>query len=280
MFLFASITLQAVSFLLMEAICFLSVFPLLKGQEFGMEDIYLVCIWGLAGFVNGISGMGAALMAVPFMTLFMDIRLIVPFSCLMVVVLSSTLAIKYRSEFHIKIILPALFCAIPGAFLGTLVLKILSSHVLEIFMAVVLIVYAIWNFMQKYTPKEERNSALVGGACGFFSGFFGSTISFTGPPLAIYILYTGWKQQKALGSLGAALIIITGTSCVSHYFAGLYTKEFLHYLLIGVPAGFFGMLVSFPFIKYITQETFRKILLLVIGFAGIMCLTRVIHYYF
>ncbi len=245
-----------------------------------MESIYFACIWALAGFVNGISGMGAALMAVPFMTLFMDIQLIVPLSCLMVVVLSSTLAITYRSEFHVKIILPALFCAIPGAFLGTQVLKILSSHVLESIMAVFLIVYVLWSFFHIYTPKEERNNAILGGACGFFSGFFGSTISFTGPPLAIYILYTGWKQEKALGALGSALIIITGTTCISHYFAGLYTKEFLHYLLIGIPAGILGMLISFPFIKYITQKTFRKILLLVIGFAGIMCLTRVIHYYF
>lgn len=245
-----------------------------------METIYFACIWALAGFVNGISGMGAALMAVPFMTLFMDIQLIVPLSCILVTILSSTLAIKYRSEFHVKIILPALLCAVPGAFLGTQILKILSSHLLEIIMAVFLIVYVIWNFLHTYTPREERNSVLLGGICGFCSGFFGSTISFSGPALAIYILYTGWKQEKALGALGSALIIITSTSCISHYLAGLYTKEFLHYLLIGAPAGIAGMLISFPFIKYITQKTFRTILLIVIGFAGIMCLIRVISYYF
>ena len=129
-------------------------------------------------------------------------------------------------------------------------------------MAFTLIAYVVWNFMQKYEVAEERNSTVVGGICGFFSGFFGSTISFTGPPLAIYILYTGWKQQKALGALGSALIIITGTSCVSHYFAGFYTEEFLTYLYIGVPAGILGMLVSFPFIKYITQKTLGKFCLL------------------
>ena len=244
-----------------------------------MEQICFAGIWILAGFINGISGMGAALVAVPFMTLFMDIQLIVPLSCILVTILSSVLAIKYRSEFHVKIILPALFCAVPGAVLGSHFLKILSSHILELVMAFTLIAYVVWNFMQKYEVAEERNSTVVGGICGFFSGFFGSTISFTGPPLAIYILYTGWKQQKALGALGSALIIITGTSCVSHYFAGFYTEEFLTYLYIGVPAGILGMLVSFPFIKYITQKTFRKILLVVIGFAGLMCLSRVIGYY-
>lgn len=244
-----------------------------------MEYVYFACIWALAGFVNGISGMGAALMAVPFMTLFMDIQLIVPLSCILVTMLSSTLAIKYRSEFHIKIVLPALFCAVPGAFLGTQMLKILSPHVIEMIMAVFLIAYVVWNFLQKYEPREERNSAVICALCGFFSGFFSSTISFAGPPLAVYILYTGWKQQKALGALGSALIIITGTSCISHYLAGLYTKEFLQYLWIGVPAGILGMLVSFPFIPYITQKTFRKILLMVIGLAGIICFTRVMQYY-
>lgn len=144
--------------------------------------------------------MGAALVAVPFMTLFMDIQLIVPLSCILVTILSSVLAIKYRSEFHVKIILPALFCAVPGAVLGSHFLKILSSHILELVMAFTLIAYVVWNFMQKYEVAEERNSTVVGGICGFFSGFFGSTISFTGPPLAIYILYTGWKQQKEVGS--------------------------------------------------------------------------------
>lgn len=224
MFLFVSITLPAVSFLLMEAICFLSVFPLLNEQGFGMEDIYLVCIWGLAGFVNGISGMGAALMAVPFMTLFMDIRLIVPFSCLMVVVLSSTLAIKYRSEFHIKIILPALFCAIPGAFLGTLVLKILSSHVLEIFMAVVLIVYVIWNFMQKYTPKEERNSVLIGGACGFFSDFLAQLFLLPVRRLP-FIFYTqAGNSKKPLAPWGL-LLLSSPAQAVSAIILQAYTQR-------------------------------------------------------
>lgn len=244
-----------------------------------MELICFALIWFAAGFVNGISGMGAALMAVPFMTLFMDLSLIVPLSCILVTVLSSTLAVKYRSEFHVRIILPALIGAVPGAVLGTYVLKVVAPVVLEIVMAVFLLAYVAWNFLYKPVVGKERSNTLIGMCCGFCSGFFGSTISFTGPALAIYILYTGWKQQKALGALGSALIIITGYSCLTHYFAGFYTEEFMKYVVVGVPSGIVGMLCSFPFIKYITQELFRKILLLVIGFAGIICLIRVIMHF-
>ena len=131
----------------------------------------------------------------------------------------------------------------------------------------------IWSCRRKKQHRCRRYLRI------FFRIFRLNHFLHPAPPLAIYILYTGWKQQKALGALGSALIIITGTSCVSHYFAGFYTEEFLTYLYIGVPAGILGMLVSFPFIKYITQKNFRKILLVVIGFAGLMCLSRVIGYY-
>lgn len=245
-----------------------------------MEYFYFACIWAAAGFVNGISGMGAALMAVPLMTLFLDIQLIVPLSCILVTLLSSALALKYRTEFHVRLVLPALIGAVPGAVLGTELLKCLSPLILETVMAVFLIAYTAWSSLQKGIVREERSHAGLCLLCGFFSGFFGATISFTGPPLAVYILYTGWKQQKALGALGVALIGITGISCVSHYFAGLYTQEFLSYLYIGVPAGLLGMLLSFPFIPYITQKTFRKILLAVVGCAGLMCLCRVCLHFF
>ncbi len=244
-----------------------------------MEFVFFAFIWALAGFVNGISGMGAALMAVPFMTLFMDIQLIVPIACIMVTILSSVLAIKYRSEFHLRIVLPAIICAIPGALIGAYILRVVSPIILEIFMSLFLITYVIWSFLHKYSYSGERNSFFVGGVCGFASGLFGSTISFTGPPLAIFILYTGWKQQKALGALGVALILITGTSCISHFLAGFYTKEFLQYIMIGVPAGICGMFLSFPLIKYITQSLFKKILLVVIGFAGLMCAFKVIQHF-
>lgn len=223
--------------------------------------------------------MGAALTAVPFMSLFMGFALIVPLSCILVTVLSSVLALKYRSEFHVRIILPALVGAVPGAVLGTYVLKVVDPVVLEIVMAVFLLVYVAWNFLHKPVVGKEHSSVLLGMCCGFCSGFFGSTISFTGPALAIYILHTGWKQQKALGALGSALIIITGYSCLTHYFAGFYTEEFMTYVAVGIPFGIAGILCSFPFIKYITQELFRKILLLVIGFAGIICLIRVVMHF-
>ncbi len=244
-----------------------------------MELVYFACIWMLASFVKSISGMGSGMFAAPCMLLFMDIQLVVPVICTLSILQSVGLAIQYRKEFHLNDILFVLICAIPGICMGTYALKVLSSHVLEIFMALFLICYAIWSLMHTQRVKARKNTVMA-GACGFFSGFFGSTTAFAGPPLAIYVLYAGWKSEKVLGFLGCAFVLINAITCVSQYFAGLYTKEILGYLLVGVPACGVGMCLATPFIKYISQNVFRKIILLLIGFAGLISLLRVISHYF
>ena len=246
-----------------------------------MELVYFALIWAVASFVNSLSGMGAGMLAVPCMLLFLPVQLTVPLSCLLGTVLSVGLFLQYRKEFQLKNIIPALIGSVPGAFLGTYILTVVSSHVIEIMMAVFLISYVIWSFLQKQQEKEEKtNIILVGALSGFLAGFFGTTTSFSGPPIGIFILYAGWKKQKALATMGGAFVLINTVSCLSHYFAGSYTNELLTYLYVGAPACILGICLASPVIKYISQKMFRKLLLIVIGIAGLASLFRVISHYF
>lgn len=244
-----------------------------------MELVYFACIWLAASFIKGISGMGAAMLAAPCMLLFMDVQLIVPVLCTLGIVQSAGLAIQYHREFQLNDIIFVLICAVPGIFLGTYALKILSSHVLEIVMAVFLICYALGSLLHTQKMKTKNNTVMT-VSCGFAAGFFGATTTFSGPPLAIYALYAGWKPERVLCFLGCSFVIINAISCVSQYIAGLYTKELLGYLIVGVPASFMGMYFAVPFVKFISRNLFRKIILVIIGFAGMISLFRVIHYYF
>lgn len=246
-----------------------------------MELVYFAVIWAVASFVNSLSGMGAGMLAVPCMLLFLPVQLTVPLSCLLGTVLSVGLFIQYHKEFQYKNILYLLIGSLPGAFIGTYILTVVSSHVIEIMMAVFLISYVIWNFFQKQGSKEEKNTFIIAGLiCGFLAGFLGTTTSFAGPPIGIFVLYVGWKKQKALATMGGAFVLVNSISCLSHYFAGLYTKELLTYVYAGVPACILGIWLATPVIKYISQKMFRKLLLIVIGFAGLASLCRVISYYF
>lgn len=243
-----------------------------------MEFVYFAGIWLAASFIKGISGMGAAMLAAPCMLLFMDVKLVVPVLCILGIVQSAGLVVQYRREFQLKDIFYVLIYAIPGIFLGTYALKILSSHVLEIFMAVFLICYALGSFVQKQKVQTKNNIAMT-AACGFLAGFCGATTTFSGPALAMYALNERWKPERVLCFLGCSFVIINAISGTSQYFAGLYTKDLLGYLMVGVPASFIGMYFAAPFVKYISQNLFRKIILVIIGIAGIISLFRVIAHY-
>ncbi len=54
-----------------------------------MNELLCIVAWFLAGLVNGISGMGAAMVALPFLTVFMTPQEFVPISCIVVTVILS-----------------------------------------------------------------------------------------------------------------------------------------------------------------------------------------------
>lgn len=234
-----------------------------------MEIFLIGMIWFLAGFINGLSGMGAGLFAVPIMALFMDMHHIVPITCFTGTIISALLAIKFRQEIHFRDIIPCLLLSIPGAFLGSYLLLIISPFYIKIFMTISLLSYVTWMICHKYEVKENKDSIFYNALSGFGSGLFGSTISFTGPPIAIYVLYTGMNKQKALGILGTALIFTTGMSAFSHFVSGFYTQDLLQDIYLCTPSAIIGTLCSFPLIKYISQNLFKKILLFIVAFAGV-----------
>ena len=99
-------------------------------------------------------------------------------------------------------------------------------------------------------------------------------ISFDGPPIGAYGLCMGWEPRVFLGTLGVFFVIRGSFTVILQATAGFYTPEVLGYALYGAPGVILGTLLAFPVAKRIPQETFRKVLLVIIGVAGAVCLVR------
>ena len=101
-----------------------------------------------------------------------------------------------------------------------------------------------------------------------------TAISFDGPPIGAYGLCMGWEPRVFLGTLGVFFVIRGSLTVILQATAGFYTPEVLGYALYGAPGVILGTLLAFPVAKRIPQETFRKVLLVIIGVAGAVCLVR------
>ncbi|MEJ2690257.1 MAG: sulfite exporter TauE/SafE family protein, partial [Deltaproteobacteria bacterium] len=80
-------------------------------------------VFMLAAFTQGVTGFGSALVAVPLLSLFMDIRTVVPLSILYGLIV--TLFLTYRMRRHVdrKRLLPLIIGCLPGIAVGCSLLK-------------------------------------------------------------------------------------------------------------------------------------------------------------
>ena len=241
-----------------------------------MEFIFVGLIWFVAGFINGLSGMGAALVAVPLLSLLLDIQIIIPLACIMVTTVCGLLAWHFREFCEFKSVLPFIISSIPGSIVGAYLLKYIPTVYLQIAMSLFLISYVLWSLTYNKQKKEPRENYILALLCGFISGLTGASISFSGPPIAVYVIYAGWTAQKSLVTFGLGIFFISLITCIMHASTGLYTQALLPYVLVAIPAVSIGMFLSFPLIKYITQSNFKIILLVVIGISGIVSGIRAI----
>lgn len=232
--------------------------------------------WFLAGFVNGLSGMGAAMVALPIVVSFMPPAALVPTACIIVFAITLQMAWRYRKTCRIQSLRMLLLGCVPGAVAGVLVLLIVPPSSLQLPIGLAMASFALWQWLHT-VGKSRAETWLSGGVAGFASGFINTSISFGNPPIAMYALYSGWSKEETMGTLNMLAVGTSALTCLAHAAAGLYTSSVLEYVCYGVPLALGGQLLAHPFVRFINPVLFKNILLVIIACAGLLCTGRAVQ---
>lgn len=236
--------------------------------------IWFAIGWFVGGFVNGITGFGAAMAAMPFVVQGMSITLAVPVCSLMVLVASFEQVWRYRGHTDWPRVTPLLIGAVPGAFAGTLALRFLPPSGMKAALGAFLVLYALWGMLQKgVTPLVVNKS--WGYVAGFFSTTFGTALSFSGPPLAIYTTLSGWDKETSKAGLATFFIITCILTIGSQSLAGLHSVRTFSFVLIGTPCAIAGAWLGLRMSRNIRDKTYHIGLFAFIGLSGVMFLWQV-----
>lgn len=103
--------------------------------------------WFLGGFINGVSGMGAAMVALPIVACVLEMSEAVPATCLVAVTLAVYVAWMYRAHSRVAPIIPMLLGCIPGLIIGVCVLRVVPGIWLQGGLGAALIVYVAWQLL-------------------------------------------------------------------------------------------------------------------------------------
>ncbi len=238
------------------------------------HQIIFFLAWFAAGFVNGVSGMGAAMVAVPIVVSFMPPPLLTPSACIIVAGLSAHMAWNFKEGCRLASLKNLFIGAIPGSLAGLSILLFIPARFIQLLTGIVMVLFVAWQCMRKDNTKQRPETLGKSLGTGFASGLLNTSISFGNPPLGVYALHLGWSQMDTVGTVNLFSLLASLVACVMQASAGLYTTEVLTWAAIGLPASMCGIVCSMPVARRIHAVTFKRILLLVIALGGVACVWR------
>jgi uncharacterized membrane protein YfcA len=225
-----------------------------------------------AGFLQGLTGFGFALIALPLLGLFLPLKTIIPLVCLLGGCVSLGLSLQLRRSIHFHSMVPLFAATVPAIPLGVYVLKKVPAEYLGIALGVLMICFTAYQLMVK--PKQRPLGMVGCMTAGFLSGILGGSISAGGPPVIVYSAMQPWSKDRAKATLAFYFLVsglaISGTHAVS----GLITPEVVRLFAASLPSLAFGVWLGATLYRRISDTGYRRLAFLLVFVLGWMMLYR------
>ncbi len=232
-----------------------------------MELLVIVIGWFVGGFVNGLAGFGAAMVAMPIIAPFVDLALAVPGCVIIVLLLNCHVGWTFRKHIEYQYLKEIFFGAIAGAVFSIFVLHYISENTLKIGMGSIIILYALHGLIFTGGGKRAVNSAW-GYLAGILSSSLGMAFGFNGPPLAVFVASCGCPAKAVKGTLAGGFIITGLFIVIAKVSTGLVTVDVLLSAAISAPAVILGSKFGIYASSYLSERVYRKILFMALAAMG------------
>lgn len=229
-----------------------------------------ILIFLLGSFVQGLTGFGFALVSIPLLVLFMDIRTAVPLCMLSGLLITAFLSLQLKDHLDWRKILPLLCGCLPGIVAGTLFLKKINEPLFKILLGIMLISYSLYRLL--LSPKSRSINKAWGLMAGFGTGAISAAFSAGGPPTIIYTTLTGWNKHEIKSTLSIFFFLGGVVTVVAHIISGLTTMAVLQLSAISLPAVLIGVWSGSMLYKRFKTEGYVKLVMIGLIAMGLMML--------
>jgi len=230
--------------------------------------LLIAIIFLLAGFTQGFSGFGAALVAIPLLILVMDVKTAVPLCVLNGLLITSYLTVRLRGHLDWKKISPLLIGALPGIYAGVFFLKNAPEGIIKIMLGVMLIGYGVYRLALNPVPKAIH--AGWSYVAGFATGAISAAISAGGPPAIIYTTLSGWEKDEIKATLSGFFLIAGVLIALGHAVSGLTTMSVLRLFAGTALPVLAGVVAGSACYDRLGKEAYIKFLLIMLVLMGFM----------
>lgn len=228
----------------------------------------------IAGFFQGLTSFGFALISMPFLVKIIPIKETVPIVVILSLLTNIILIANCYRHIRIKRIWILILSSVIFAPLGTYSLIYVNPIILKMSVAILIIIFALILIIGKSFPiKNEKIGYTIAGS---LSGFLNSSISMSGPPVALFLSNQGADKNEFRANITIYAIILNAFTIATYFYNGLITKEITKNIVWLIPAMIVGVIVGIISLKKLNEKTFKRIALLLIIFSGLWTLINAI----
>jgi len=229
----------------------------------------VICSLIVAGLLKGTIGVGMPVVALPLLSLFIDVKSAAMLLSMPLILSNLPQALEGgKTGRCLMQLMPVLLGMIPGLLLGVRVLLVLDANVARMIAGLVLIGVGGVTLL---APKLQLTSRLVlpiGITFGFFGGILGGIAAMPGPLVFIFLLAKGLRGQAftkdaslyLVVSAGLLAILLTASRQFSWLDVCVSTAAMLPVVL--------GMYAGQQMRDKIAPETFKTLVLIAVIAAG------------
>lgn len=225
-------------------------------------------IFMLAGFVQGLTGFGSALVAIPLLSFILDIKTAVPLCMLNGLVITTYMAITLHRHLDKNKILPLLIGALPGIAVGVYLLKEVDGSAIRYAIGALLIGYSLYNMI--INPKPVNPGKGWGYLAGFLTGAIGAAFSAGGPPAIIYTTLTSWKKDEIKATLTGFFVASGTLTVIVHAISGITTLDTMKLFAETAPFVLIGTTIGSLVSGRINRQMYLQVIYVFLIVMGVM----------
>jgi len=220
----------------------------------------------LAIFTQAASGFGLALVSMPLLLLFMDIKTATPLIALVGGISEVFMLLHYRHALNFRAVVGLSLASLVGIPIGVAALDWVNAEVITAVLGIIVILYCLYALFRFRLPTLTNPKWAYG--FGFIGGILSGAFNASGPPVVIFGTCRNWQPAEFKGNLQAFFLLNSFMTFIAHAVNGNFTPMVWQNVLWGLPGAFLGMYVGFKLDGRLNPDQFRKIVLILLLILG------------